>query len=99
MNSIEYQGTTFQVGQRVQISNGEPRPPARHKHKVADWMGENWTGTIEEIQAPGKLRPQGGIVVTNDRYPDTFCMVYRVHVTLGGSLAVEHGDFTRGAKS
>ena len=89
MNSIEFQGTTLQVGQRVRISNGEPMPPARFKRKLAAWLGENWTGTIEEVQAPSKYRPHGGIATTNDRHPDTFCMVYRAHVMLGGRLVVE----------
>lgn len=86
--------TQFNVGDRVRASDGTKRPPDRHCRKLRAWKDRNFTGTVHEVQEPttigGELyRPNGGLVLTRDDYPDRSYMVFRFHHDLGGTVEFE----------
>lgn len=86
--------TEFNVGDRVRVSNGTKRPPDRHCRKLAEWQNRNYTGTVMEIEEPytwpnGRVsNPDGGLVISDDRYPENGFIVIRHHMDLGKNLTV-----------
>ena len=81
MNSIEFQGTTFQVGQRVRVSTGQPMPPARFNKKLGEWKSRNYVGVIEEIEAPRDYQPAGALVLSKPELAGGW-IVCRFHMPL-----------------
>jgi len=81
--------TQFHIGQRVAVSNGQPKPPERFNRKLADWKHSNYTGWIKEIEEERSYQPYGGLILKRDEYPDSAMMVFQFHVPLGGHLMIE----------
>lgn len=53
--------TNLEIGQRVQVSNGQPRPPKHHRRKLAAWEARNFTGTVEGLEPESGLYPGGAV--------------------------------------
>ncbi len=86
----------YEIGQRVQVSDGQKRPPERFNRKLASWKHNNYTGHVSEIVEPGKpfadgkpFRPFGGLVLKRDDFPDRSWINFQFHIDLGGFLKVE----------
>jgi len=83
--------TQFEIGQRVAVSNGQPRPPDRFNRKLAAWKRSNYLGHVHEIAEPRDYSPYGGLILKRDDYPDNKhgWIEFTFHIDLGGSLIVE----------
>lgn len=82
LQSIEFQGERFEIGQKVRVSNGEPMPPARFNKKLAAWKHRNYVGVIEEVEEPRSYQPAGALVLSKPEYPSTSIMTFRFHLPL-----------------
>ena len=84
---------TFKVGDRVLVSNGKPRPPARFNRKLDEWKRNNFTGIVEEVTEPGDYYPEGGVTMSNDAYPKSRIIEYHfTRSNAGLSLTEEVWD-------
>lgn len=81
--------TQFHVGQRVAVSNGQPKPPERFNRKLAAWKHSNWIGHVHEIEEECSYAPYGSLILKDDAYPDKSWITFQTHVQLGGHLMVE----------
>lgn len=41
----------LKVGQRVTVSNGQPKPPNHHRKKLEAWQYRNYGGVIKEVSS------------------------------------------------
>ena len=85
----------YEIGQRVQVSDGAKRPPERFNRKLAAWKRNNYIGLVFEIVEPGTpfadgkpFRPYGGLVLKKDDYPDRSWITFQFQIPLGGHLKV-----------
>ena len=79
----------YEIGQRVQVSDGQKRPPERFNRKLKAWKHNNYTGHVDEIREPRDYEPFGAVVLKRDDFPDSAMMLFTFHIALGGSLKVE----------
>jgi hypothetical protein len=82
LQSIEFNGEIFTIGQKVRVSTGEPMPPARFNKKLAAWKHRNYIGVIEEIEEPRSYQPAGALVLSKPEYPSNAIITYRFHMPL-----------------
>lgn len=78
----------YEIGQRVQVSDGRERPPDRFNRKLADWKRRNYTGHVHETREPRSYEPHGALVLKRDDFPDGGMMTFTFHIPLGGHLTV-----------
>ncbi len=83
--------TQFHIGQRVAVSNGQPKPPERFNRKLANWKHDNYIGFIKEIEAERSYSPYGRLILKRDDYPDGKhgSIEFTFNIPLGGHLIVE----------
>ena len=84
--------TQYEVGQRVQVSNGQKRPPERFNRKLAAWKHDNYIGRIKEIDhSERSYSPYGRLILKRDDYPDGKhgWIEFTFNIPLGGYLNVE----------
>lgn len=77
-----------EIDQRVQVSDGQKRPPDRFNRKLASWKNNNYVGRIKEIGEPRDYEPHGSLTLKRDDYPDRSWIVFDFHIPLGGHLEV-----------
>ena len=73
----------LKVGDRVKVSNGKPKPPARFNRKLAEWGYRNYTGTIKAIEPPRDYQPRGAVQIEPDGRNIPGCISFVNHVMLG----------------
>lgn len=88
--------TAFCVGERVRVTDGTKRPPDAHCKKLRNWKESNFMGEVMEITKPyGALpsfpcsNPNGGLSLSDDRWPDSIVVTMVRSMSLGGHLHVE----------
>lgn len=72
----------LKVGDRVKVSNGQPKPPERFNRKLATWNCRNYTGTVKAIEAPSDYQPRGAIQIEPDgrSIPGVMSMVNHIQI-------------------
>lgn len=88
--------SAFTVGERVRVSDGTNRPPTHHSKKLRRWKDSNYMGSVAEITEPYESlpnypcsNPNGGLTLTDDRWPDSTVMIMHRSMNLGEHLTVE----------
>ena len=81
----------YEIGDRVLVSNGQPRPPDRFNRKLAAWKNENYAGHVHEIREVRDYEPYGALVLKRDDYPDGKhgWIEFTFHIPLGGRLKAD----------
>ena len=83
--------TQFTIGERVRVESGDKRPPDAHCKKLRAWKDRNYMGEVKEIQEPyppmgndyGVGNPNGGLSLSDDRWPDSTVMTMQHSLSLG----------------
>lgn len=85
----------FNVGERVEVSDGTKRPPDRHNKKLSSWKGRNFKGEVKEVHEPfpvladGRIyAPDGYLTLSDDRWQDSW-IIMQHSINLGENLKVE----------
>ncbi len=95
MTTTKQHHTAFTVGDRVEVSNGKPRPPKHHNRKVSAWECANYSGEVLESRDTSKdeyfkdYSPNGELVIRDDSCVGGWIELQH-HLSLGmGGFTVE----------
>lgn len=83
---VEAKPAPLQPGDRVKVSNGQPRPPARFNRKLATWECRNYTGTVKALEAPSDYQPRGAIQIEPDGRGIPGCISFVNHMQIGSCI-------------
>jgi len=78
---------TFKVGQLVQVSNGQPKPPARFTRKLADWNLDNYKAEVTEIESP-TYDDNTRLILAKLSHKDNSALCFRYVVVVGRRLTI-----------
>lgn len=68
------QAKQLAIGQPVRVTNGQPRPPERHKRKLRAWESRNYDGTVERLELDSPFGP--GVLVEAPSKSIAGCIKY-----------------------